>query len=213
MSQLEGGMAESRTAKVRRVWDEFAPRYDRAMRLAERWWFTGGRDWVCARADGDVLEVAVGTGSNLACYPSGLRITGIDLSPRMLDLARQYAAQLGVDVTLQEGDAQRLPFDDESFDTVVCTLALCGIPDHRAAIAEMKRVLRPGGRLVLLDHVGSTWWPVWAVQRLVELVSVRAAEEHQTRRPLPLLVEAGFEIAESERLRAGTVERVLARKP
>jgi ubiquinone/menaquinone biosynthesis C-methylase UbiE len=206
-------MAENRTAKVRRVWDQFAPRYDRAMRLAERWWFTGGRPWVCSRATGEVLEVAVGTGLNLAHYPAGLRITGIDLSPQMLAVARQRAAELGVDATLREGDAQSMPFADESFDTVVCTLALCGIPDDRAAIAEMKRVLRPGGRLLLLDHVGSTWWPIWAVQRLVELASVRSAEEHQTRRPLPLLVEAGFEPVESERLRAGTVERVLARKP
>jgi ubiquinone/menaquinone biosynthesis C-methylase UbiE len=205
-------MVESRTAKVRRVWDRLAPRYDRAMRLAERWWFTGGRSWIGSRATGDVLEVAVGTGLNLAHYPPGLRITGIDLSPQMLSVARQRAMELGVDVVLREGDAQALPFGDESFDTVVCTLSLCGIPDDRAAIAEMWRVLRPGGRLLLLDHVGSSWWPIWVLQRLVELVSVRTAEEHQTRRPLPLLVEAGFEIVESERLRAGTVERVLARR-
>jgi ubiquinone/menaquinone biosynthesis C-methylase UbiE len=182
------------------------------MRLAERWWFTGGRSWIGSRATGDVLEVAVGTGLNLAHYPPGLRITGIDLSPQMLSVARQRAMELGVDVVLREGDAQALPFGDESFDTVVCTLSLCGIPDDRAAIAEMWRVLRPGGRLLLLDHVGSSWWPIWVLQRLVELVSVRTAEEHQTRRPLPLLVEAGFEIVESERLRAGTVERVLARR-
>lgn len=206
-------MVESRTAKVRRMWDALAPRYDRTMRLTERWWFTGGRAWACSRAAGDVLEVAVGTGLNLAHYPPGLRLTGIDLSPQMLSVARQRAAQLGVDVSLREADAQALPFDDGSFDTVVCTLALCGIPDDRAAIAEMKRVLRPGGRLLLLDHVGSTWWPIWGVQRLVELVSVRTSQEHQTRRPLPLLVMAGFELVESQRLRAGTVERVLARKP
>lgn len=206
-------MTEQRTAKVRRVWDTLAPRYDRAMRFAERWWFPGSRSWVCSRAVGEVLEVAVGTGSNLPHYPPGLRLTGIDLSPQMLASARQRAADLGLDVSLREGDAQALPFDDESFDTVVCTLALCGIPDDRAAVAEMKRVLRPGGRLLLLDHVGSTWWPIWAVQRLVEVVSVRRTEEHQTRRPLPLLVEAGFEIVESERMRAGTVERVCARKP
>lgn len=206
-------MTEQRTAKVRRVWDTLAPRYDRAMRFAERWWFPGSRSWVCSRAVGEVLEVAVGTGSNLPHYPPGLRLTGIDLSPQMLASARQRAADLGLDVSLREGDAQALPFDDESFDTVVCTLALCGIPDDRAAVAEMKRVLRPGGRLLLLDHVGSTWWPIWAVQRLVEVVSVRRTEEHQTRRPLPLLVEAGFEIVESERMRAGIVERVCARKP
>ena len=178
----------------------------------ERWWITGGREWVTSRAVGEVLEVAVGTGLNLPHYPSGVRITGIDVTPEMLAVARDRAGRLGLDVTLQEGDAQALPFADASFDTVVCTLALCGIPDDRKAIAEMKRVLRPGGRLLLLDHVGSTWWPIWVVQRLVELVTVWTADEHYTRRPLPLLVEAGFEIVESERLRAGTVERVFAQR-
>lgn len=206
-------MSEDRTAKLRRVWGACAPRYDRAMRPAERWWITGGRPWVASRAVGEVLEVAVGTGLNLPHYPSGVRITGIDMSPEMLALARDRAERLGIEVTLREADAQALPFADASFDTVVCTLGLCSIPDDRKAIAEMKRVLRPGGRLLLLDHVGSPWWPIWIVQRLVEFVTVWSAEEHQTRRPLPLLVEAGFEVVESQRLRAGTVERVFARKP
>jgi ubiquinone/menaquinone biosynthesis C-methylase UbiE len=162
---------------------------------------------------GEVLEVAVGTGLNLPHYPSGVRITGVDISPEMLTMAGDRAERLGIEVTLREGDAQALPFADASFDTVVCTLGLCSIPDDRKAIAEMKRVLRPGGRLLLLDHVGSPWWPIWIVQRLVEFVTVWSAEEHQTRRPLPLLVEAGFEVVESQRLRAGTVERVFARKP
>jgi ubiquinone/menaquinone biosynthesis C-methylase UbiE len=205
-------VGEGRTAKLRRIWGACAPRYDRSMRPMERWWITGGRPWVASRAVGEVLEVAVGTGLNLPHYPSGVRITGIDLTPEMLAVARQRAERLGLDVTLREGDAQALPFADASFDTVVCTLGLCGIPDDRKAIAEMKRVLRPGGRLLLLDHVGSTWWPIWVVQRLVELISVRVAEEHYTRRPLPLLVEAGFDIVESQRLRAGTVERVFARR-
>ena len=206
-------MSENRTARLRRIWGACAPRYDRAMRPAERWWITGGRPWVASRAVGEVLEVAVGTGLNLSHYPSGVRITGVDISPEMLTMAGDRAERLGIEVTLREGDAQALPFADASFDTVVCTLGLCSIPDDRKAIAEMKRVLRPGGRLLLLDHVGSPWWPIWLVQRLVEVVTVWAAEEHQTRRPLPLLVEAGFEIVESQRRRAGTVERVFARKP
>jgi ubiquinone/menaquinone biosynthesis C-methylase UbiE len=204
---------ENETAKARRVWDRFAPRYDRSMRLAERYWFTGGRSWVCERATGDVLEVGVGTGINLPYYAADVSLTGIDLSEEMLGHARARAAALGRNVSLREGDAQALPFADASFDTVVCTLSLCTIPDHRAAIAEMYRVLRPGGRLVLLDHVGSNWWPIWLGQRLVELVSVATAGEHQTRRPLPVATETGFEVVESARLKAGTVERVWLRKP
>jgi ubiquinone/menaquinone biosynthesis C-methylase UbiE len=204
---------EEPTAKARRVWDEFAPRYDRAMRLFERMQFGGGRQWVCSRARGDVLEVGVGTGLNLPFYPPGVRLTGVDLSPAMLAVARRRAAELGRQVELGEGDAAALPFPSASFDTVVCTLSLCAIPDHRAAIAEMWRVLRPSGRLLLLDHVGSHWGPIWAGQRLLELFTVRSAGEYQTRRPLPLVQATGFVIEETQRLKAGTVERVAAVKP
>jgi ubiquinone/menaquinone biosynthesis C-methylase UbiE len=205
-------MGESATERARRAYDAFAPRYDRAIRFYERMQFRGGREWVCARARGDVLEVGVGTGLNLPLYPPGVRVSGVDLSPAMLAVARGRAQELGVTVNLREADAQALPFPDGSFDTVVCTLSLCAIPDDRVAIAEMRRVLRPGGSLVLLDHVGSNWWPIWAVQRLLEVFTVRSTGEHQTRRPLPLVLAAGFEVVEAERLKAGTVERVNARK-
>jgi ubiquinone/menaquinone biosynthesis C-methylase UbiE len=189
-----------------------APRYDRDIRLWERIQFTGGRQWIGARAKGRVLEVAIGTGRNLDHYPADVTVTGIDLSPEMLDLARQRAVDLGRDVELHEGDAQMLPFGDGSFDTVVCTLSLCNIPDPAKAIAEMHRVLRPGGRLLLLDHVGSTWPPIFAVQWLVERFTIRTAVEHMTRRQLPLVQAAGFTIEEAERVKAGTVERIAARK-
>jgi len=140
-------------------------------------------------------------------------LTGLELSPAMLALARQRAAELGREVELRTGDAEALPFEEAQFDTVVCALALCGIPDPAAAIGEMKRVLVPGGQLLLLDHIGSTWPPVYAVQWLLERVSIRTAGEHLTRRQLPLVRAAGFDIVEVERLKAGTVERVLARKP
>ena len=203
---------EEPAAKARRVWDAFAPRYDRAMRFFDRVQFGGGRQWVCSRAGGDVLEVAVGTGLNLPFYPPDVRLTGVDLSPAMLAIARTRAVELGREVDLREADAQALPFADASFTTVVCTLSLCAVPDERAAIAEMRRVLRPGGRLLLLDHVGSHWWPVWAGQRLVEVFTARSAGEYQTRRPLPIVQAAGFAVEEAQRLKAGTVERVAAVK-
>ena len=96
---------------------------------------------------------------------------------------------------------------------MVCTLSLCTIPDPAAAIGEMKRVLRPGGQLLLLDHIGSTWPPIFALQWLVERFTIRSAGEYMTRRQLPLVQAAGFEIVETQRLKAGTVERVAARKP
>jgi ubiquinone/menaquinone biosynthesis C-methylase UbiE len=117
------------------------------------------------------------------------------------------------DLELLEGDAAHLPLADEAFDTVICALSLCTIPDPARAIAEMRRVLTPGGRLLLLDHVGSTWPPVYAVQWLLERVTIRAAGEHFMRRQRPLVQAAGFRIVEAERLKAGTVERLHAVKP
>ncbi len=204
---------EDPIAKARHVWNSLAPRYDRSMRLMERIQFGGGRQWVCSRAVGDVLEVGVGTGLNFPFYPRGVRITGIDLSPAMLAVARERAIDLGRSVDLREGDALSLPFPDRAFDTVVATLVLCAVPDDRAALAELIRVLRPGGRLLLLDHVGSHLRPVWALQRLIERATVRSIGEYQTRRPLPLVEAAGLIVEESQRLKAGTVDRVAARKP
>lgn len=203
--------SETATARAVRLWDAMAPRYDRDIAFFERVQFGGGREWVCSRATGRVLEVAVGTGRNLPFYPPDVTLTGIELSPAMLAIAEQRAAELGREVELCEGDAQALPFEDGSFDTVVCTLSLCVIPDHGKAIAEMARVLRPGGRLLLLDHIGSRWWPVRAVLELVELFTARNGE-YMTRRPLPMLGPAGLTVTESQQLKLGTVERVAAVK-
>lgn len=202
---------ETPTARARRVWDAAAPSYDRQIAFFERMQFGDGRHWACSRATGRVLEIAVGTGRNLAFYPPEVTLVGIELSPAMAAIARQRAADVGRAIELHIGDAQALPFDDASFDSVVCTLSLCTIPDHAKAIAEMARVLRPGGKLLLLDHIGSRWWPVWLVLKFLELFSARSGE-YLTRRPLPLLAPAGFSVTESQQLKLGTVERVAAVK-
>jgi SAM-dependent methyltransferase len=182
------------------------------MAFWERRLFGDGRQWVCAQATGDVLEVAIGTGRNLPFYPRGIRLTGIEFSPAMLELARRQAQQLDVEVDLLLGDAQALDLPDASFDTVVCTLSLCAIPDERRAVAEMRRVLRPGG-LLLLDHVaGSPRW-VRAIQWLLERVTIPLGEEHLLRRPLLQVQAEGFEIQRLERAKLGIVERLAARKP
>jgi len=195
------------------VWDQGAPSYDKQIAFFERIQLGGGREWLGARARGRVLEVAVGTGRNLPHYPADVTIAGVDLSPAMLAIARRRAADLGREADLREGDAERLPFADASFDTVVCALALCSIPDPAAAIGEMIRVLAPGGRLLLFDHIGSTWPPIYAVQWLVERFTIRSAGEYFTRRQLPLVRAAGLEVVEVERRKAGTVELIFARKP
>ena len=202
----------SETERVRRLQDREAPKYDRRIGFFERVLFGGGREWVCAQALGDVLEIA-GTARNLAHYPGDVRLIGVELSPEMLAIARRRQADLGREADLRVGDAQRLEFGDESFDTVVSTLSLCTIPDDHEAVREAYRVLRPGGRFLLLEHVRSSRWPVRLVQRLLDPLAVRFAADHLVREPLDHLAAAGLALERLERSKWGIVERIAARKP
>jgi ubiquinone/menaquinone biosynthesis C-methylase UbiE len=206
-------MSQADHERFRRYWDGHAPSYDRQIGFLERRMFGRSRAWICSRATGDVLEVAIGTGLNVPFYAAEVRLTGIEWSPAMLDIARRRARDLDRGVDFREGDAQALPFPDASFDTVVCTLSLCAIPDDQAAVAEMIRVLRPGGLLLLLDHVAASPWPARVVQRLVELITIRVGGEHYTRRPLHHVQAAGLEVEERHRFNLGIIEQLAARKP
>lgn len=201
-------------ARWNRYWDKKSRTYDREIGFFDRHLFGDSRQWVCSQATGEVLEVAVGTGLNLNFYPDDVALTGIDWSEQMLELARRRAADIGRTATLQQADAHHLPFEDASFDTVVCTFGLCAIPDHAQALTEMARVLRPGGKLILVDHVKSSAAPVRAVQRLLEVFTVPLAGEHFLRRPLSHIRSAtGLEIDRVERFKLGLVERLVAHKP
>lgn len=213
--RLDAHEIERRNAKVKRSWAKQAPRYDKQIGFFERRLFgRSHRPWACSRASGDTLEVAVGTALNLSYYPEDIRLTGLDLSPEMLRVARKRAAEVGLDIDLREGDAHALPFDEGSFDTVVCTYSLCNIPDPQRAVNEMKRVLRPGGKLILVDHTRAAVKSVLWLQKAIEFFTARLEGEHATRRPAEQVEAAGFEILERERLApAGVIERLVAVKP
>lgn len=101
----------------------------------------------------EVLEVGVGTGLSLPMFPPGQKITGIDLSQKMLDKAAERIGEMGLkNVTLQKMDATRLEFPDDSFDRVLAAYFISTVPEPVAVVNEMKRVCRPGGYLVFLNH-------------------------------------------------------------
>lgn len=197
----------------RRYWDRHSRGYDRQMGFFDRVLFRDTRAWICSQATGEVLEVGIGTGLNLEHYPGHVALTGIDLSPAMLEIAQRRARELGRTADLRQGDAEALDFEDQSFDSVVCTFSLCAIPDHRRAVAEMIRVLRAGGALLLADHVAATHPLLRAGQRAAELVSVPLGGEHFRRRPIEQVRAAGLQIERHDRFAAGIVERLTARVP
>src|SRR2546425_172528 len=110
---------------ARRRFDQLARFYDAQARASDFMLFGDGRRWVASKAGGDPLEIAVGTGRNLAFSPPAVKLTGVELSEKMLDRARAQARRLGRRIDLRQGDAQHLEFADEWFDTVVCTCGLC----------------------------------------------------------------------------------------
>jgi len=201
-------------ARVRRVYQRFAARYDRSVRFWE--WvlrIDEGRIWIASQVRGKVLEVGIGTGRNLPYYPENVQVTGIDLSPAMLEVARRRARELRREVDLRVGSAESLEVGDSSFDTVVFTLSLCSIPHDRGALCEAWRVLQPGGRLLVLEHVRSPVWPIRAGQRLLEPLFLWLQADHLLRDPLDHLEAIGFTVERVERSRWGIVEKGAARKP
>jgi ubiquinone/menaquinone biosynthesis C-methylase UbiE len=206
-------MPSTETERIRRIFDKQAPKYDKSMSRFEKLLFAGNREWVCERAQGEVLELAAGTARNLPFYSPDVRLTGIELSPEMAELGRRRAADLGREIEMTVGDAEALPYPDESFDTVVCTYGLCTIPDDAAAVREAKRVLRPGGRILLAEHVRSPNRLVRAIQRIAEPFAHRFGGDHLLREPLDHLEAERFEVDEVRRQKAGWVELVAAHRP
>ncbi len=201
---------EAESQRVRRIYDRrgaaLVPRDGSLL-------FGDARAWLASRARGDTLEVGIGTGLTLPHYPASVRLTGIDISPVMLAAARRLASSLGREIALREGSASPLDAPDESFDTVVFCLVLCSVPDDRRAIIEAARVLRPGGRLLAVEHVRSPRLLIRLLERAWEPVAVRTTGDHMLRDPLDHLGSAGLEVETLERSRLGFVERLVAIRP
>jgi ubiquinone/menaquinone biosynthesis C-methylase UbiE len=199
--------------------DELQSEYDaRADGYEQKLWFDQYilgvarlRKQIMSTAHGTILDVACGTGLNFPLFPLSSKITATDLSPRMLEIARQKAAQLGLNVDGKVMDAQHLEFADESFDTVVSTLSTCTFPDPIQALREMGRVCRTGGQILLLEHGRSSWdWLANYQERHAFGHSQANAGCRWHQEPLDLVRAAGLQIRNSKRSRLGIFHSIVA---
>jgi len=175
--------------------------YDRVLGVAERACLGEWRRELLADLHGEVLEIGAGTGANLELYPPA--VTRLVLTEPDRHMRERLEAKVRADsrADIVDAKAEALPFEDASFDAIVCTLVLCSVPDVDATLREARRVLRPGARFVYLEHVAAEEpSPRLRWQRVVEPVWKHVAEGcHLTRRTGEAIRRAGFEVVREER--------------
>ena len=187
--------------RPRRVFSRFYARISERMEaegMAEL------RQELLADLTGEVVEVGAGNGMNFIHYPSTVtRVTAVEPEPHLRNLATQAARAAPVPVTVRAGTADRLPLPDHSVDAAVLCLVMCSLDDRAAALAELVRVLRPGGTLRFLEHTIADTPGLRRVQRLADATvwPLLAGGCHTATDPAAAITDAGFEITTCRRLR------------
>lgn len=196
--------------EIRQKYNQLARWYARMEPILELLGVSRLRRRLLQRASGRVMEIAVGTGANLAYYPRTCRLVAMDLSPAMLALARKRADRLGLRIPFLVTDAEALAFRDQSFDTVVSSLTLCTFPDPVAALREMARVCRADGRILLLEHGRSDreWLGRWQDRRADR--HAKALGCRWNREPLELVRQAGLRLIAARRTFFGIFHDIVA---
>ncbi|MBE3571903.1 MAG: class I SAM-dependent methyltransferase [Moorella humiferrea] len=201
-------MARELTEIIKKRYNRTALFYDWMDRMIPSDW----RRRVWQEARGRVLEVGVGTGANFPFYPPGCRVTAIDFSPGMLARARQKLHLAGVPVDLKEMDVQHLEFGDASFDTVVATCVFCTVPDPVQGLKEVRRVCRPDGRIILLEHVRSEQWFLGPLMDALNPLFLYLIGSNINRRTVANVSRAGIEIDREDDL-AGKIVKLIVGHP
>ena len=192
----------------------FAAAYDPLMWPFERAAIGAWRCRLAARAGGRVLEIGTGTGSQLRWYGDGLEVVALEPDPEMAARARRQVVRAAAHVRIVEGQAEALPFPDGSFDTAVATFCLCSVTDPAAALAELHRVLVPGGRLLAIEHVHLSWQPGRRLQSLAAPAWASVAGGCRLDRDTVATVrEAGFDLLEVRRHVLGWIVELAAGRP
>ena len=205
--------SDKATEAAKRRYNRIAPIYDFMEGLVERSSYSQWRNLLWAKIEGEnILEVGVGTGKNFPYYPPGAKIIAIDFSEKMLALAKARAKREKVQVHLQQMDVQNLEFTDNTFDTVVASFVFCSVPDPILGLKEIRRVVKPEGKVVLLEHVLSANRVIAWLMNLVNPMVVRLMGPNINRQTVDNVAYSGLIIKHVTDLAAGIFKLIEARK-
>jgi len=195
--------------KIKAKYDNIASAYDTVdWFIPDKW-----RRKTTRLAYGRVLEVGIGTGLNLPFYPDCCReIFGVDISPRMLGQADKRAALCQVPVKLEVMDVQDLLLNSDSFDCILATFVFCTVPDPFKGLRECRRVLKPGGKLILLEHMGSENELVHQLMDWLSPIVVTIMGDHINRNTVDIVAATGFRIQMVENLLGDVVRLIVAER-
>jgi len=201
------------TELAKRRYNRIAPLYDLMEGLIERSRYGKWRELLWSKMEGiNILEVGVGTGKNFPYYPANAEITAVDFSDKMLKRAKDKASKQKVKVRLQQMDVQNLEFEDNTFDTVVTSFVFCSVPDPVRGLTEGERVCKPGGKVVLLEHVLSANRIMAWLMNLANPLAVRMFGANINRRTAENVSKSGLAVEQVTDLGAGIFKLIEARK-
>lgn len=198
------------TGLARARYDRIAPVYD-LMNLCSEFVYHRWREWLWQQAprQGNILEVGVGTGKNIPFYPREAQVIGLDLSPKMLARARRRKQKLQSQAKLILGDAQALDLPAASVDAAFATFVFCSVPDPVLGFRELRRVVRPGGRVYLLEHMRSANEWLGRLMDWINPLIVRTLGFNINRRTLENITRAGLEIESMQDVGLGGIFKII----
>ena len=179
-----------RTELIKKRYDRISSLFDVMDHMIRSSW----RKSLLENLHGNVLEVGVGTGSNLPYYPENVHVTGIDFSPKMLAKAYKKIGESKAKVVLKEMDAQQMDFSDNTFDFVVSTCVFCSVPDPVKGLKEIRRVVKPEGKILMLEHMRSENSVAGILLDLVNPLTVRIMGANVNRNTIKNIEKAGLKI-------------------